>query len=299
MATSTTTPSRQLRMDWLNTTFLVAAHGLALWGVVHLITNFHWQTLLMGFLWFAFCGVSITGGYHRLFSHPTYKASGLLEWFYLCFGAASVQNSALKWSADHRIHHGHTDTDRDPYDINRGFWWAHIGWVMFKKEEQNELDLSRVPDLARNERVMFQHKYYVPLAIVFGAVIPGLLGLLWGDVLGAILVCGFLRLVAQYHATFSINSFAHLLGTQPYSSKDSARDSWITALLAMGEGYHNFHHSFPADYRNGVRWWQFDPTKWWVWSLSHIGVTKDLKRVSWDRIQKAREAQAERSKSAA
>jgi stearoyl-CoA desaturase (delta-9 desaturase) len=265
------------RVDWVNVLFLTVAHVLALLGIFHLVVDFHAATLVLAVVCFFLCGLSITGGYHRLFSHPTYKANALLETFYLLFGAASVQNSALKWSADHRRHHANTDTDKDPYDINRGFLWAHVGWVLFKDGRAE--DYSRVPDLAKNPRVAFQHRWYIPLAIVFGGVFPTAIAALWGDALGGFLVAGFLRLVFQYHATFSINSFAHKIGTQPYSDEDSARDSWITALVSMGEGYHNYHHCFPADYRNGVRAWQFDPTKWFVWSLSKVGVTRDLTRV--------------------
>jgi stearoyl-CoA desaturase (delta-9 desaturase) len=278
-----TRPKRKL--DWTNTLFLVGVHVLGLFGLYWMaFVHFSLWTLALGLLWFAFCGVSITGGYHRLFSHPTYKATWPLRLFYLLFGAASVQNSALKWSADHRTHHGNVDTEADPYNINQGFWWAHIGWVLFQTGGQ---PLDNVGDLKRDPLVRFQHTYYVPLAIVFGALLPIGLGFLWGDPIGALLVAGCTRLMFQYHATFAVNSFAHYSGTQPYSTKTSARDSFITAILTLGEGYHNFHHSFQMDYRNGVRWWQLDPTKWLVWSLSKCGVTKDLRRVPTERIRAA------------
>jgi stearoyl-CoA desaturase (delta-9 desaturase) len=123
-------------------------------------------------------------------------------------------------------------------------------------------------------------------------VLPGLLGLLWGDPIGALLVAGFLRLVVQWHATFFVNSLAHCVGHQPYSSRTTARDSFWVALLTLGEGYHNFHHSFPTDYRNGVRWHHFDPTKWLVWSLSRVGLTGGLKRVPQLRLAEARRSRA-------
>ena len=107
---------------------------------------------------------------------------------------------------------------------------------------------------------------------------------------GGILVIGFLRLVIQWHATFSINSVAHTIGNQPYDTESTSRDSWITAILTLGEGYHNFHHRFALDYRNGVRWFQLDPTKWFVFSMSKVGVTKDLRRVPQEAIEKAKEA---------
>ena len=117
-----------------------------------------------------------------------------------------------------------------------------------------------------------------------------LLGLLWGDPVGAVLVAGFLRLTLIWNSTFSINSVAHLIGSRNYSLANTARDSIITALISLGEGYHNFHHRFQSDYRNGVRWYQYDPTKWWLWTLSKLRLVRDLKRVPREAIEAARQA---------
>lgn len=286
-----TTRTAARSLDWTNTLFIATAHLLGLLGVFWLIfADFHWQTLVLAFVWLVFASLSITGGYHRLFSHPTYKARWPLRLFYLLFGAAGVQNSALKWSYDHRIHHAKTDTHDDPYNIGQGFWWAHIAWILYR--DDREIEPAKVRDLLDDPLVRFQHKFYVPLAILFGAVLPFCLGLLWGDPWGALFVAGFLRLILQWHATFSVNSFTHMIGSQPYSTRSSARDSFLAALITMGEGYHNFHHKFQADYRNGVRWYHFDPTKWWVYTLSKVGLTRDLRRTSKERIENARKAVA-------
>ena len=286
-ATKTTGPEPGRRKhDWTNIGFVLTAHLLALFAVAYLaFIHFSWWTVGLGLLWFGLCGLAITGGYHRLFSHPTYKAHRILEAIYLFFGAASVQNSALKWSADHRVHHARTDTEADPYNIQRGFWWAHIGWVFFEDEH---VDVSVVPDLKADALVRFQDRYYVLLAIVAGALLPASLGLLWGDLLGAFLVAGALRLVLQWHATFAVNSFAHAVGSRPFSRRSSARDSFFVALVTLGEGYHNFHHCFPMDYRNGVRWYHLDPTKWFVWAMSKVGLTWDLRRTPRARMEAAR-----------
>ena len=280
------------KVDWVNTLFIGGAHLMAVWAVLHMcLVQFSWWTLGLGLVYMGACSVSITGGYHRLFSHPTYKAIAPLRLFYLLFGAASVQNSALKWSSDHRIHHTKTDTKDDPYNILEGFWWAHLGWVLFKDpSDKDGLVESRVKDLNADPLIRFQHRWYIPLAGLMGLVVPFLLGLTWGDPLGAVLVAGFLRLVIQWHATFSVNSVAHYIGSRPYCLKGTARDSFITALITLGEGYHNFHHRFQSDYRNGVRWHHFDPTKWWVFALSKIGVCRDLKRVPKEAIERARQA---------
>jgi stearoyl-CoA desaturase (delta-9 desaturase) len=279
------------RLDWTNTVTLGLFHLFAVVAIVYLVAvkASPW-TLGLGVLWMSLTGLAITGGYHRLFAHRTYRARAPLRAFYLLFGAASVQNSALKWASDHRLHHAHCDQPKDPYSIQRGFWWAHIGWVLFKSG--NPTEMRGVEDLQQDPLVRLQHRYYVPLAVLMTALVPAALGLLWGDPIGALLVAGILRLVLQWHATFSINSVAHCLGNRPFSITISARDSFWTAILTLGEGYHNFHHRFVTDYRNGIRWYHFDPTKWFVWSMAKVGMTSNLRRVAKDAIERARRAVA-------
>jgi stearoyl-CoA desaturase (delta-9 desaturase) len=275
------------KLNWTNIVTLGGAHLMAAGAVAYMaFVHFSWWTLGLGFLWSVLCGLAVTGGYHRLFAHRAYRGRAGLRAAYLCFGAAAVQNSALNWALDHRIHHAHTDTDVDPYSVRRGFWWAHVGWVLFDQPKPSEA--PEVDDLAADPLIRLQDRYYIPLAIVFGAALPAALGLLWGDPLGAFLVAGFLRLVLQWHATFSVNSVAHLVGRRPFCSRSTARDCFWTALYTLGEGYHNFHHRFQNDYRNGVRWYHFDPTKWFVWGMSKLGVTSDLKRVPGEAIRRAR-----------
>lgn len=275
-------------LDWTNTLFLTTAHLLGLAGFVYLVAfHFSWWTVALGVAMFALCGLSITGGYHRLFAHPTYKAHWTLRAFYLFFGAAGVQNSALKWSDDHRVHHSRCDQEEDPYNIRRGFWWAHIGWVFF--HHSSEGALKSVRDLQKDKLVRLQDRYYVPLAVFSGALLPTGLGFLWGDPVGGLLVGGFLRLVVQWHATFAVNSFTHKFGRQPYCTTNSARDSFLAALITLGEGYHNYHHRFQLDYRNGIRWHHFDPTKWFVYTMSKVGLTRDLRRTPRELIERARE----------
>lgn len=275
------------RLDPTNTTFLAATHALAAVAVVLYATvlTWSWATAAMALALLFSTSLSITGGYHRLFAHRAYAANGLLRAFYLAFGAASFQNSAISWSADHRRHHGATDTDGDPYSVTKGFWWAHILWVI---QKDRAADTSNVPDLWKDPLCAFQHRHYYVLGALFGFALPTALGTLWGDPIGGFLLGGWVRLLLQYHATFCVNSVAHTIGWQPYSDADSARDSFVTALITLGEGYHNYHHTFPNDYRNGVRAWQFDPTKWIVHALSWLGVTWNLRRVPDEQILRQR-----------
>jgi len=285
---SAVAPSARRELDWTNIVFLAGAHAMAIAGIAYLVfVRCSVWTLALAGVWMALSSLSITGGYHRLFAHPTYRCAWPLRVFYLLFGAAAVQNSALKWSSDHRRHHAHTDESSDPYNIQKGFWWAHMGWLFFKDEDE---PLDNVRDLEAFPSIRFQDRHYLALAIIIGGLVPAGIAAFWGDPLGGLLVAGFVRLVLQYHATFSINSVAHLIGSQPYSRDTSARDSFLTAIVSLGEGYHNYHHRFPIDYRNGVRAYHFDPTKWWIRALSFVGVVWDLKRAPQSTVERARES---------
>jgi stearoyl-CoA desaturase (delta-9 desaturase) len=284
-------PSKRSRLCLVNVTVLGVAHLLALVAVAYMIfVRTDSRTLLLALGLTIVVGLSVTGGYHRLFAHRTHRAARPLQALYLLFGTAAVQNSALRWATDHRVHHAHTDTEHDPYSVRRGFWWAHVGWVLMNSGP------PRVPDadLEQNRLVALQHRFYVPLALFFVVILPTAIASLWGDALGGLLVAGFLRLVLQWHATFSVNSLAHLVGRRPYGTTTTARDSMLTALISFGEGYHSFHHRFMSDYRNGLHWWQFDPTKWFVWTMSHVGLTSDLRRTPMEAIRRAREEAAAR-----
>ena len=231
--------------------------------------------------------LSITCGYHRLFAHATYEARPALKLAYLLFGGMALQNSALLWSAGHRTHHRYIDDpQRDPYCARRGFWFSHIGW-MLRNYPSGEPDLSTVRELQRDPLVMWQHRHYLPIALGMNFGLPLLLGWASGDILGVFLLGGVLRLVVSHHLTFCINSLAHIVGIQPYTDENTARDNGIVALLTFGEGYHNFHHMFAHDYRNGVRWWQWDPSKWCIYAMQWIGLTRNLKAVPWFKIQRA------------
>lgn len=232
-------------------------------------------------------GMSITAGYHRLWAHNTYKAHPALRVLLALFGAAATQNSILIWASGHRRHHRFVDdNNNDPYSAKRGFWFSHIGW-MLRDHPTGRIDFSNAPDLQRDPIVMLQHNYYVPLALTMNLLPAIIAGWLCGDIWGGIIWVGFLRLVVSHHVTFFINSLAHIWGKQPYTDTNTARDNFWLALLTWGEGYHNFHHLFQTDYRNGVRWWQFDPTKWLIFSASCFGLTSDLSRTEDFKIQRA------------
>jgi stearoyl-CoA desaturase (Delta-9 desaturase) len=265
-------------------TSLVAITVVPWYGITH---GYHaaawvWFTLFLGAN-----GMAITCGYHRLFAHCTYEAHPILKVAYLVFGSMALQNSALNWAAGHRVHHRFIDDpERDPYCARRGFWFSHIGW-MLRSYPSGDPDFTAVRDLQRDPMVMWQHNHYLFAALSTNFGLPLLVGYLSGDVWGVFLLAGILRLVVSHHFTFFINSLAHMWGSQPYTDDNTARDNPVVALLTYGEGYHNFHHMFAHDYRNGLRWWQWDPSKWFISSMRMFGLTRNLKRVPWFKIQRA------------
>ena len=289
------------RIEWVTSSFLIGTALLSLTVVPWFLWTQHAHVQGWGFVWALFTfyyfatGFGITLGYHRLFSHLSFKAKWPVKLFVLLFGAASFENSALDWTADHRIHHKHVDEDEDPYDISKGFFYAHIGWLLFRLKPKPPV--TNVKDLEADPLVMWQHRYVQWIGFVVGFVVPTALGYgyarlngfenPWMTAVACFLIAGLLRTVVVQQGTFCINSLCHMIGRQPYSTSHSARDSGVVALLTFGEGYHNYHHEFQHDYRNGVKAWQYDPTKWIIWTLSKVGLTEDLRRVPDSRIMAA------------
>lgn len=212
-------------------------------------------------------------GYHRLWSHRSFTASPSLRFFLALAGASSVQGSILNWCQMHRAHHRYVDTPKDPYNVNKGIWWSHMGWLIFKPDP-NLRGHVEISDLLKEEVVMWQHRNFPFLCLFTSYALPFLIAKLgWNDGLGGLLYAGIIRVFLFQQATNCVNSLAHWLGDQPYADATSPRDHIFTALVTFGEGYHNFHHEFPADYRNGIRWFDYDPTKW---CISLVGILDAL-----------------------
>lgn len=265
------------KLDWTNIFFLILSPAAGIAGTALYASRFGvawWEPLLCLSL-FATVGIAVGAGYHRCFSHRTYECDPAVEAALLFFGAFALQNSALRWARDHRNHHRFVDTDRDPYNIGRGALWAHVLWVFY--EDPPGSTFENVPDLLSNPRVMWQHRWYRLIGVGLGLGVPTLVGALFGRPLGGLLWGGFLRVVLVHHTTFLVNSVAHLYGSRPYSTENSARDNWLLAFFTHGEGYHNFHHRFPSDFRNGVRWYQWDPNKWCIQAFRISGLARNLR----------------------
>jgi len=274
------------KIRWGKITFFSSLTLLALIGVP--IYVFHYgisrtEIILFVFYYYA-VGMSITVGYHRLLSHASFQANSVVRFLLLFFGAAAFANSALRWVSEHRDHHRFVDEEPDPYNIKKGFFHAHMGWILFWEHHVN---YDNVKDLQKSKLINSQHKYYLLWAVVSGIVIPLFIGFWTGRVLGAFLIGVCLRMTLLYHANFCVNSVCHMFGKATYDGNVNVRDNGWVALVAFGEGYHSFHHRFPGDYRNGVRWYQWDPSKWMIALLSRFGFAWNLSRASEEQILKA------------
>lgn len=284
---------------WTNAVFLIltpilAAIAVPWYAVVH---GIGWPEIAAALgLWLA-TGLSVTAGYHRLFSHRSYEAVWPVRLFFALLGGAAWQNSVIAWCAAHRYHHRDVDSDDDPYNPQEGFWYSHMGWVMVEGARHD--DTANVPDLLKDPICRWQHRHYLlsSTAVNLGLVL--LLGWLTGNMLGMLIFGLLVRVVLTHHFTFLINSAAHMWGAQPWSKGHSARDNWALSLFTFGEGYHNYHHTFQADFRNGPFWYNWDPSKWLIWSLARLGLARNLRRQPIDialrrRFELARAAFEER-----
>lgn len=275
--------------NWVNIAFFVLTPAIAVTGTVWtaLERGIPWPTWALT-VWMVYAtGIGITAGYHRLMSHKSYTASWPIRLLYLIFGAGAFQSSARWWCSEHRYHHNYVDTERDPYGINKGFWYAHLGWLTARRDV--EIGYANIRDLERDPLVMWQDRHYFWLATVICFGFPTAVAALWGDPWGGFFLAGFARLVFVHHLTWCINSVAHTFGRQTYSDQHSGRDFWLTAFFTYGEGYHNFHHEFPSDYRNGIKAFHWDPTKWLIKGLAWLKLVSGLKTADRQRILQAKE----------
>ncbi len=286
LPTGDTCVSRR-KNDWRIILFFTAITVFSLIGTPLYI--YHYGLSLTEILLFVFyvlvSGFSITIGYHRLFAHRTYTAPVYVKFILLFFGASAFEQSALRWASQHREHHRNVDTVSDPYSIKKGFFYAHMGWLMFW---EHDTPYDNAKDLSAQKLIMHQHNHYMLWSFVSGIFFPLLFGICTGHLLGAFILSVCLRLTWVYHLTFFINSVCHIFGKAPYDTTITAKDNWLIAFFTYGEGYHNFHHRFSSDYRNAIRWYQWDPSKWLIYIMAFFGMAKNLRRMSTTAIHLAK-----------
>ncbi|KAB5555915.1 hypothetical protein PHYPO_G00039620 [Pangasianodon hypophthalmus] len=273
---NTPTRSRTQRRDapvvvvWRNVVLMSMLHTAALYALV-LIPSASAYTLLWTVFCFVFSALGVTAGAHRLWSHRSYKASLPLRIFLAVGNSMAFQNDIFEWSRDHRAHHKYSETDADPHNASRGFFFAHVGWLLVRKhpsviENGQKLELS---DLKNDKVVMFQRRFYKSSVVVMCFLIPTMLPwFLWTESLWVgFFVPALLRYTLVLNATWLVNSAAHMWGNRPYDVNISPRENRFVTFSAIGEGYHNYHHTFPYDYattRHGPRQthWGREPQEW-------------------------------------
>ena len=211
----------------------------------------------------------VTAGYHRYFSHRSYKLGRVAQFLMAVLAQSSGQKGVLWWAAHHRDHHRHSDTPRDVHSPREGFWWAHVGWIL--STDHDDYDAARVADFGRYPELRWLDRHHwVPLA-GYGAlvwVIGGPAAFAWGFLVSTVVL---------YHATFAINSLAHVWGTRTFETPDDSRNNFVLALFTLGEGWHNNHHYCRSSCRQGVEWWQIDITYLVLRGLAAIGIVQGLR----------------------
>lgn len=279
-------------VNWVHAVLLISTPLAALYGMA--TTKLQTPTLIWSIIWYFSTGLGITAGYHRFWSHRAYGATPLLKFLLALAGAGAVQGSIRWWSRGHRAHHRYTDTDKDPYSAHRGVFFSHMGWMLINRPK-NRIGYSDVTDIDADIIARWQHKYYPLISMTMAFILPTLVaGLGWGDWRGGYFYAGVARLVFVHHATFCVNSLAHLLGENSFDDHHTPKDHFITAFVTMGEGYHNFHHEFPQDYRNAILFYQYDPTKWLIKVCSLLGLAYDLKKFPQNEVVKGQVYMAEK-----
>ncbi|XP_061490662.1 stearoyl-CoA desaturase [Rhineura floridana] len=272
---------------WRNIVLMALLHISAVYAI-WLIPAAKPVTLVWVILCFILSGLGITAGAHRLWSHRSYKASLPLRIFLVIVNSMSFQNDIYEWARDHRVHHKFSETDADPHNASRGFFFSHIGWLLVRKhpdvkEKGQKLDLS---DLKADKLVMFQRRYYKSSVVIMCFFLPAFVPwYYWGESFyNSFLLAAVLRYAAILNATWLVNSAAHMYGNRPYDQHINPRENRLVVLGALGEGFHNYHHTFPFDYSTSEFGWQWNFTTAFIDLMCYLGLASDRKKVAKETI---------------
>ena len=263
---STTVDARE-RVNWVSAVPFLLMHVACL---AAFWTGTSWRAAGLCLALYVIRMFAITGGYHRYFSHRSYRTSRAFQFVLAWVGSAALQKGPLWWAAHHRHHHRHSDRDPDLHSPGlRGFWWAHVGWILCDRYKAT--DLAAIKDFAAFPELRWLNRYHVLPGVLLAVgcfVAMGWQGLVWGF---------FISTVLLYHGTFVINSLCHIMGSVRYETHDDSRNSLLLAIITLGEGWHNNHHYFAASTRMGFVWWEIDVTYYMLKLLSVVGLVWDLR----------------------
>lgn len=269
---------------------MIALHAGALIGLKQcLLGQAQFKTIIAAYLMYVLGGLGITAGAHRLWAHRAYKAKWPLRLLLAALQSMAFENSIYEWSRDHRVHHKYSESDADPHNALRGFFFAHVGWLLCRKHPDvktkgKQIDLS---DLTADPIVRLQARYYLLSITIFCFVIPTLVPyLLWSESLyNSFYICSLLRYVVTLHATWLVNSAAHMWGRRPYDKSINPSENRGVSFWALGEGFHNYHHTFPWDYATSELGYDLNFTKLFIDSFASIGWAYERKVVTPEMIK--------------
>lgn len=245
--------------------------------------GFSWMALAALLISYTVRMFGITAGFHRYFSHRTFKTSRFFQFCLAFLGTSSAQKGPLWWAAHHRHHHKHSDTEKDVHSpVKRSLWWSHVGWIL--SDRFKATNTKMVKDLIKYPELKFLNDFHLLPPLALGAAIYGTGALLnyYFPSLGTsgfqLLVYGFIiSTVLLYHGTFTVNSLAHVIGKRRFETNDDSRNNWFISLITLGEGWHNNHHRFPSSERQGFYWWEFDFSHYILKILSWVRIVWDLR----------------------
>lgn len=277
------------RIVWRNVVLMATLHAASVYGAYCLIWA-HPLTWIWTFWVYTFSALGITAGAHRLWSHKTYKAKTPLRIFLAFCNSMAFQNDIIDWARDHRMHHRHSETDADPHNASRGFFFAHIGWLLVRKhpdvkEKGKAIDVS---DLYKDPVCVWQRRLYLPsvllMCFIFPTVVPWYY---WGESFTtSYFACSLLRYALCLNATWLVNSMAHMWGNRPYDIKIRSVENFFVTFSAIGEGFHNYHHTFPHDYSTSEFGWKLNPTTFFIDCMEKIGQATNLKKVPMELVKR-------------
>nr|AER29849.1 desaturase [Planotortrix notophaea] len=264
-------------------------HLAALYGVYLCFTSAKWPTLLWAFLLLEFAKIGITAGAHRLWCHRSYKAKLPLEILLLIFNSIAYMNTATYWVRDHRVHHKFADTDADPHNVHRGFWFSQIGWL-FVRKHPDVIEKGKtvfMEDIHKNPLLRFQEKYALVVIGLCAYIIPTVVPMyFWGETLSnSWHICTMLRHVLTINQIFLVNSIGHRWGNRPYDKNIKAVENIAVSLMSTGECFHNYHHVFPFDYKaSELGMTKFNAATMFINFFAWLGWAYDLKTIPDDMI---------------
>jgi fatty-acid desaturase len=270
MSAETITIKQRKGISWNTTVFMVLFHL----GAVPAIFMFKWQAVVIAMvLWWISASPGVGMGFHRLLTHRGYKTPKFVEYMLAVFGTLALEGGPIYWVVTHRLHHAHADAPGDPHTPRDGGWWSHIGWILSGTAQRHDkATIARyAPDLVKDRfHVWLNRLYWVPLTVVGLALLlfGGWSYLMWGV---------FVRVVVNLHATWLVNSAAHMWGRRRFATRDDSRNNWWVVLLTFGEGWHNNHHAHPTSARHGLAWYEIDLNWWGIRTLQFFRLARAVK----------------------